>query len=256
MSDLKFILLELKIPEPIVDDLIKYFNDISMDLYTENYEKPSVGKFIETLVQMFQALDPKRSGYDNSVNNVDKEMSQIYEQNEVVGIPKDSRLMIVRMSRILYTLRNKRNIAHKNGIEPNKIDLGFIYTGAQWIMAELVRVSVKTNMNDAFKVIESIEKPIFPYIESISGKNIVLLESITTDEELILVLYNKSNVKFVSRSDIGKSLDRRPPSSVTQSIKKLWKDKNIEGDSKSGYCLTGKGVLKALAILSEKSITK
>jgi hypothetical protein len=64
-------------------------------------------------------------------------------------LPDGLRFCGSRIARAIYTLRNKRNIAHKNEIDPNTVDLGFIHQAAAWIMAELIRGATGIAMQEA-----------------------------------------------------------------------------------------------------------
>ena len=48
----------------------------------------------------------------------------------------------------MYTLRNKRNIAHKNDVDTNTHDLAFAHQGAAWITAELLRHATGVSMQE------------------------------------------------------------------------------------------------------------
>src|SRR5262245_33439476 len=56
--------------------------------------------------------------------------------------------------RALYTLRNKRTIAHIGVVDPNSYDLCFLLHGSQWVIAELLRVAAKISMAEAGRLIE------------------------------------------------------------------------------------------------------
>ena len=49
----------------------------------------------------------------------------------------------------MYTLRNKRNIAHANEVDPNTVDLSLGHQSAGWILAELIRNAAGITMEEA-----------------------------------------------------------------------------------------------------------
>jgi|Deesub1362A_J573_1020465.scaffolds.fasta_scaffold01793_7 hypothetical protein len=253
MSSIEYltdILKKLEIPGELADDLVKYFLQIADELKTKNLEKSSAGKFVETIVQIFQSLDPQRSDYDKSVKNVDYELNNIYNSRSIKNIPDESRIAIARVARAIYCLRSKRSMVHKNDINPNIYDLEFIYHSAQWIMTEFVRIASKLPLDDAKTIIEKIQRPVVPIIETIMGRPLVLNNTLTVEEEILLILYNEySKESPTTRKYLGKSLDRRSSGAISNTLKSMWKKRLIEGNSRDGYRLTLLGVQEAQKVI-------
>jgi len=250
-------LLLLSIPQEICEDLVKYFAQIRNELQSQEVEKPSVGKFVETIVQMFQSLDPHRkANYDKSVKDVDMQLRN-YESKPIPQIPNDSRIAILRVARAIYCLRSKRSIVHKNDVEPNIFDLRFIYNATQWIMTELIRIAAKVNVGEAKRIIENIQKPVIPHVEEIMGRQLVLRSDLKAEDEILLILYAEYFKGMpVSRKFIGECADRFSPASVTKALKKLHKQRFIEGDRRKGYLLTQKGIKRSKELLQQLSYSE
>ncbi|HDG97160.1 MAG TPA: hypothetical protein ENG73_03150 [Desulfobacterales bacterium] len=243
-------------PQEISKDLVNYFLQIRKEIQTCELEKSTVGKFVETVVQLLQSLDTHRCGkYDKSVKDVDGQLRNVYESREISNLPNDSRIAIVRIARAIYCLRSKRGIIHKNEIDPNIFDLQFIYAATQWILTELIRIAADIPIKESKKLVEHVQKPVIPIIETILGRPLVLDDSLTTKEEILLVLYERyDKEETVSRSELGKAMDRKSASSVSKALRELWDERLIEGNSKDGYQLTLLGVKKAQSII--KTITE
>lgn len=60
----------------------------------------------------------------------------------------------------MYTLRNKRNIAHKNEVDPNTVDLAFAHQATAWILAELIRTASNIAMEEAGALISLVQAPV------------------------------------------------------------------------------------------------
>src|SRR5215213_4900444 len=100
------------VAEPLARDLAQQFVKIRGDLATRTLERASAGKFVETFVQCLQHMahgscDPKP--------NVDDFLNKRVESES--ALPEGLRICAARIARSMYTLRNKRNIAHKNEID-------------------------------------------------------------------------------------------------------------------------------------------
>ncbi len=235
----------LGIPDALTDDLLRYFSSLVKECQTHDLEKSSIGKFVETIVQIFQALDAHRSRYDKTVTHVDKELVATYESRQVRGIGDEARVAIVRVARSMYTLRSKRSMVHKNQIDPNLFDLRYALQSAQWIMTELVRLGGTLSIENANALVEQIQRPVIPVVEVIFGRPLVLHE-VTVEEEILLVLgelYAREDP--ASRYEIGRALDRRSAGAVTNGLLTLRARRLLEGDSKNGFRLTQTGLQEA-----------
>lgn len=252
------ILENLDIPKDLADDLVKYFFKLKEDLTICDLERSSAGKFVETVVQIFQALDPTREGkYTASVTSVEHELKYIYDEGrETKTLPADSRQAIARMARVIYSLRSKRSIIHKNGLDPTIFDLEIIYQTAQWIITELIRLSKDTTMENAREIIEEVQRPVYPFVEVILGKPLVIQNGITTEEELLLLFHNcYQSSDLLNRKEIGTALKRRSPSTVTKALKRMWQAKIIEGN-KDSYRLTKFGLIQAHQVIQKLTVEK
>ncbi len=248
---LKRTLQSLSIPTELIVDLVRYFAQLVDEVRTRSLEKASAGKFVETLVQVLQALDPSRDTYEKSVKNVDRELSQTYESKTVRSIPDESRIMIVRVARAIYALRSKRSQVHKNAVNPNAFDLAFILECAQWILTELVRLSSGLSVEEAKKLLEDVQRPIVPILETIMGRDLVVDGSLRAEDEVLIVLYGAyTRENPIARAEVGRAMDRRSQGTVSDALKSLWVNRYIEGDSKRGFRLTKlglDGVARAIA---------
>lgn len=239
----------LGIPPEIADDLITYFLHLSDELRHKNLEKSSCGKFVETIVQMLQALDSNRKDYDKSVKNVDDQLRK-YETKSINGVPNESRVALLRVARSVYCLRSKRSIIHKNDIDPNQYDLNYIHDSAKWIVTELVRLATGKPMEEAKLLIEGVQRPVYPIIEEIMGRPLVLDTTVNMTEEALLVLFNEyTKENTMAYADEYTAMDRRKPGAIRTVMGRLKKSRLVEGDSQRGFRLTRTGVKAAVAVI-------
>ncbi len=146
----------------------------------------------------------------------------------------------------MYTLRNKRNVAHKGDVDPNAYDLGYLHGAAQWLMSELLRTVQQGRMTDAGKLIEAVQAPAGGLVEDFGYRKLVQ-ENLTARDE-VLVLLHSVYPDPMSTPDIMKSMDRVKPQTVGKSVKNLWRSRLIEGEAKEGYKLTKPGYNEAIEI--------
>lgn len=199
---------------------------------------------METFVQCLQHL---ATGNYDSKPDVDMFLDK--QAANLVVLPEGLRICGARVARSMYTLRNKRNIAHKNDVDPNSYDLGFLHQSAAWIIAEMLRSATGITMQEAGKLIELVQMPVGTLVEEIDGTRLVHANLSIPDE--LLVLLHSHYPDVVPLPDILTSLGRRNAGSVKNKLPELWDKKLIQGDTKAGYRLTQAGYAEAVRIIRD-----
>ena len=210
------------------------FAKLREDFSTKTLERASAGKFIETFVQCLQHM---ASGVHEPKPEVEGYLGRKAE-NET-ALPEGLRICAVRVARAIYTLRNKRNIAHKNPVDPNSFDLALAHQGAAWIMAELLRNASGITMQEAGVLIELVHVPVGTLVEEIDGVRLVHANLPVRGE--LLVLLHSHYPEHVRAGNILLSMRHRNPGSVRNRLIDLRSEKLIHGESKTGFRLTRAG---------------
>ena len=218
----------------LASDLVRHFIAIRQDSATKTLERASPGKFVETFVQCLQQLS--RGSFD-AKPSVDNYLNTKVENDS--ALPDGMRFSAGRIARAMYTLRNKRGIAHNGAVDPNSYDLAFLHQSAAWIMAELVRNAAGISMDEAGSIIELVQAPTGSLVEEIDGVRLVHAH-VSTRVELLILLHSHYPDK-VPMANIKASLSRRSPSSIRARLSDLRDDKLIFGDNAQGYRLTVTG---------------
>lgn len=219
--------------------LIADFIKIRQDLATTILERASCGKFVETFVQCLQHI---ATGAHESKPDVDAYLNKRVE-NET-ALPDDLRICAARIARSIYTLRNKRNIAHKNAVDPNSYDLSFVHEGAAWVMAELLRNASGITMQEAGAMIELVQAPVGTLVEEIDGIRLVHADVSVRGE--VLILLHSHYPERIAAKTILESIARRSAESVRNRLGELRAAKLVHGDGKIGYRLTQAGYAAAV----------
>lgn len=236
--------LAKSLPGNLCNDLLNDYLQIRQDVATRTIGRGAPGKFVETVVQCLEYLETGK--YDKKPN-VEKFLVSL--ESRPTKIRDDLKICVSRTARAMYALRSKRNIVHKGEVDPNSYDLRFLLSGAQWILAELVRVSGGVSMEDAGKAIDLINSPIGTLIEDVAGRRIVLADVSTPNEILLLLQSRYPDPQPLAA--IVHSLNRRSEKSVGNSVRDIYAKKLIEGDTKNGYVLTRPGLESAISISQE-----
>lgn len=236
-------LLANSIEPQLVHDLLKEFAIIKQDVATVTLGRGNPGKFVETVVQIMQYLE---RGQHDKQPKVDSYLKAIESSSTI--LPDSLKLVVSRVVRSVYSLRNKRGIAHKGEIDPNMMDLKYIFSGCQWVLAELVRLYHGSHPDEAGKLIEAIVVTPSVVIEDFGSFKTVLNRKINSSDELLILLcsYYPS---YVSVDQIYKDMKRRTKRTISGAIGALYKKAWIEGSRIDGYKLTSLGHKKAMELI-------
>lgn len=221
-------------------DLVK----IRRDCATQTLERSAPGKFVETFVQCLQNIT---TGTFDAKPTVDAYLDQTVEN---MPLPDGLRICAARVARSIYTLRNKRNIAHKNDVDTNTHDLLLVYHGAAWISSELLRHATGVSMKEAGDLIDLLQAPVGTLVEEIGDTRLVHADVSVRAE--ILILLHSYYPDVVSMGSLLQSLSRRQPRTVRTRLRELHGKKLTHGDAKSGYRLTRAG--HAVAVSEIKAL--
>ncbi len=227
----------------LAKELVGDFIKIRMDYSTKTLERASPGKFVEALVQCLQQM--ARGAFDRKPD-VDKYLG-VQVENET-KLPDGLRICAARVARSIYTLRNKRNIAHKNEVDANTCDLAFIHQGAAWIMAEMIRIASGITMEEAGALIALVQTPVGTLVEEIDGVRLVHAD-VSVSGEILLLLHSHYPDRVLA-AQLYDSMKARNQGSIRNKLRDLRTKKLIHGDAKPGYRLTQTGYSAAVAEIS------
>jgi Mn-dependent DtxR family transcriptional regulator len=221
-------------PAVLATALVSDFLQIRQDYATKTLGRAAPGKFVETFVQILQHMT--RGSYDPAPK-VDHYLDKQVEKE--ASLPDGLRICAARVARSIYTLRNKRSIAHKSEVDPNTFDLAYVHHAASWIMAELIRGATGISMQEAGALIELVQVSVGELVEEIDGVRIVHADVPTGTE--ILILLQSHYPDLVPRAAINETLSRRNPGTIGNNLRELAEAKLIVGDGTKGYRLTRVG---------------
>jgi DNA-binding HxlR family transcriptional regulator len=232
--------LSLSLGPPLASDLVRDFLKTRMDLMTKTLERASPGKFVETFVQCLQQM---ATGKYDAKPVVDDYLDKRVE-NEI-SLPEGLRICAARVARSIYTFRNKRNIAHKNEVDPNAYDLAFVYNAAAWIMAELIRNASGVTMSEAGELVALVQVPVSDLVEDIDGIRLVHAD-VSVKSEILILLHSRYPQR-ASFKEIETSMKARSKGSIQNRLGEMVYDKLVHGGPREGYRLTQAGYAAAIS---------
>ena len=225
--------LESLVGKELACDIAADFLKLRRDVASSTLERASAGKFVESFVQCLQEMS---SGQHSGVPNVDDYLKNRVENDTT--LPDGLRLCGCRVARSIYTMRNKRNIAHKGEIDPNRIDLEFTHHAAAWIMAELVRCATGLTMEEAGTLIQLVHAPVGTLVEEIDGVRIVHAK-VSTRVEILLLLHSRYPDPVTS-AQLVEWVERNGAATRAR-LSELRRERLIAGNGNKGFKLTSTG---------------
>lgn len=226
--------------DQLAKELVSDFIKIRRDYATKTLERASPGKFVETFVQCLQQM---AKGAFDCKPDVDKYLG-VPVENET-KLPDGLRICAARVARSIYTLRNKRNIAHKNEVDPNTCDLALVHQGAAWILAEMIRIASGITMEEAGALIALVQAPVGTLVEEIDGTRLVHAD-VSVQGEILILLHSHYPDRVLPRQ-VFQSMKARNEGSIRNKLSDLRIRKLIHGEAKTGYRLTQTGHAAAVA---------
>ncbi len=220
---------------------------IRADVASGTLERAAPGKFVESLVQILQHLE---TGTYEAKPAVDAYLRDLESRSSELG--DGLRICAARVGRAMYTLRSKRNIAHKGELDPNIYDLRYLLASAQWVLTELLRTVAGLTMEVAGVLVDQIQAPVDSLVEDLGDRKLVLQDMSLTDE--LYVQLHAEYARPMRVRDLVRAMDRRSPGSVRSAVRRLWAAKDVEGDGQSGYRLTTRGLRVATEVVRRYAV--
>ncbi|HET6255362.1 MAG TPA: hypothetical protein VFE32_14875 [Puia sp.] len=187
--------LNATFPQRLVEDLVDSYQEQKRNFFLGNHRPTEVegGRFSEA---SFRLLEYKTTGTFTPIGtqlNTDGLINQFKNLSQVLY--SDSiRLHIPRTLRVIYDIRNKRDVAHlADGIDPNLQDASFVFAALDWVLAEFVRISGSISADAAFALVKVITIHAIPAIEDFDGFLKTLKPSLGPSDRVLLLLYHRGN---------------------------------------------------------------
>jgi hypothetical protein len=101
------------------------------------------------------------------------------------------RLHIPRTLRLIYDLRNKRDVAHLgHGVSPNFSDASLVLSCSSWVVAEIVRISHQCDIETAQTIVNGLIQRRTPLIWSEGDIVRVLDSEMSYQDQVLLILHH------------------------------------------------------------------
>lgn len=155
--------------------------------------KPSeldAGHFVESVRR---ALDLELTGtyrtFNHSLPRFDDNVIRNYEQQ--TG-DQSYRILIPRVLKAIYNIRNRRGVAHISDVNPNEMDATLILYNVIWVLAELLRLKSGLTLDETQAMIDKIIERQCSVIWKEGNITWILDTRMSAREQVLVLLYDDS----------------------------------------------------------------
>lgn len=240
-------ILEKVYGSDIAENIINSYKEIEQNFVIKKWKSSELdaGHFVESVRRLLEyELFGTYTPFSKKLSNFTDHELKRYES----ASGKDSyRILIPRILKSIYNIRNKRGVGHVTSISPNEMDSTIIIYCAKWVLAELVRLNSSLTISETQKLINTIIERKIDLIWKEDGIVRILNNKIKTEEKILILLFDNSPL---SESQLFKSSKYSNSTKFSHILKKL--DDSVLINYENGICtISPTGVIEA-----EKTIIK
>jgi hypothetical protein len=241
-------LLESTYNKDLTDKILEAYLEIESNFFLEKW-KPSeldAGHFVESVRRLLELeLTGTYTPFNAKLSNFSDKVLTFYEQQSG---HESFRMLIPRILKSVYNIRNKRGVGHIKDISPNEMDATLILHSVKWVLSEIVRLKSNLSIPDTQRLIDDIVERKVDMIWKESDFQRILETKIPTKDQVLILLYNDKSQDI---EDLREIIEYKNKSNFKILIKKLHVERLIEFRA-SGQCLLSpKGRLRAEELIKK-----
>lgn len=233
-------ILKDRYPHAIVDELLRSYGEIKQNLLLRRFKSGELegGFFVEAVRRILEyALHSKEVTLVEQLPTLSDNEMRRYENAK----SDDAfRLHIPRVLRSIYSLRNKRGVAHLGPVSANLIDCTYVAAACDWVLAEIIRQVAQIPPTECQELIDGLVQRKIPVIFQLGEIQRVLDTNLITRDEILVLLYHSTN--GASDAQLREWTEYKQWSRFKEILQELHSNRLLEY-TKAGHCvLTPKGL--------------
>lgn len=186
------------LPAGLRDPLIKHYTEIARNFVEHRWEPAELnaGKLCEVVYTIlegaitgtFQSQPHKPSDMVGACRGLEQQASSPSRVGD-----RSLRVLIPRVLLGIYEVRNNRGVGHVAGdVDSNKMDATMVFSSANWMICELVRIFHQVPLNDAQAAVAALVERRLPEIWEVGNQKRVLTATLSAREQTLLLLYSEA----------------------------------------------------------------
>lgn len=238
--------LSSRYPAELVSALLSAYEEVLTNYRIEKW-KPSeldAGHFVEAARRIIeQELFGKYTSLSKSTGSFSPAVLSKYES--ATG-DEAFRILMPRILFSVYCIRNKRGVGHISSISPNKLDATYILNSTKWVLAELVRIAIAANPDEAHELTSAILEREIDLVWDDGETFMILNSKLKANQKVLISLYKRDRLEIEElRSLIG----YKNKSDFRKLVQKLKSNNLIDITANSICKLSPLGIKEAESII-------
>ncbi|NGP90257.1 hypothetical protein [Fodinibius halophilus] len=237
--------------QQISDHLVSSFLEIEENFVIKKW-KPSelnAGHFVEAVRRIIELeLFGKYTPFNNKLPHFNDSELQRYERQKG---HESFRMLIPRILKAIYNIRNKRGVGHISDISPNEMDATLILYNVKWVLAEIIRLNSNLKPEETQQIINKIVERDIQLLWKDGEVKRILNPNILAKDKVLVLLYDESPMPAEKIRGI---IEYKNSYNFKKILKGLHSDRLIEFDDDNICKISPTGITEAEKIL-QKSAT-
>lgn len=244
-------LLKAAFPDELVNALLIAYREIESNYAVRKWKASELdaGHFVEAARRILDhATSRSYVPIGKSLPNFSDSELKRYEQ--ATG-DESFRLLIPRVLKSIYNIRNKRGVGHLGSISPNEMDATLILYSSKWVLAEFVRLA-SGSITDPATAQQAVNKIVERRLDLIwkeGDKVRVLQTGIPAREQILILLYDQN---LQSEDVLRQAIEYKNASDFRKILRRLHAERLIEFQQSRPIAITPTGVICAEQIISAR----
>lgn len=211
-------ILRIKYGDEIAQAIIDTYKEIESNFKLAKWKASELdaGHFVEAVRRLLeQELFGTFTPFSQKISSFTDQVLLQYENAQ--NKDESYRILIPRVLKAIYGIRNKRGVGHISAISPNKMDSTYILYSVKWVLAELLRLNSGQSTIETQKMIDEIVDRQISVIWK--TKNFVRLTNtkVSAKDQILILLYDQSPlsdetlinvIEYTNKSEFRKILKR------------------------------------------------
>lgn len=182
------------LPDELREKLLEEFNEIRRN-YSEQRWEPSelkAAKFCELVYRVLEWHTSSSNSYTPLGDHISGFESSVRKFRNQSSFADPIRFHIPNALAFLYRVRNDRGVGHVGGdVDPNHMDAEAVVGGANWVMAELIRIFHNVSVDEAEALVEAVVDRRVPLVWEVGDVRRVLDPNLTHKQTTLVLLYSE-----------------------------------------------------------------
>lgn len=230
--------LKTKYPADVCDALLEAYREIEANFSLQKWKTAELdaGHFVEASRRLLEhELFGNHTPIGKSLPTFSDGELKKYESAQG---DESLRMLIPRVLKSIFNIRNKRGIGHLGVISANEMDSTLILYNVKWVLAEFVRLSTGANPNETQKMIDSIVERRIGLLWKHEGITRILESKMNARDQVLILLFDASPL---AESDIQSIIEYKNTTNFRKILQRLHTARMIDWTKGGQAFITPKG---------------